>query len=464
MIGWLLLGLFACGDGLPDRIEDCPDEACRLSWVLDAYGRDPDRAVAAIDTIADPVERVVVVTRVVETWPGRTRELCSKLTSGPPRTRCERINGRPHLQTDPPDRKTTARAAGGPSSAALPTPNPASSPYYGVKTGPGPCQQRREPHVCYATQAMREALADPGKAAAACAGIEEQKWSSECLFSAAEMLVNARGVEGIAGASDLCIAAVPFSANCLAHVLVMLAKTTPDATEARPDQWAPLVPVAEALAAYWSARSPENADLFVDRFWSETMSLAYADTPQVTGGPIDALPARVMPHVRAAAAYRLMELDGLGAREGLAAWTDALEAALALRADEAHQKPRPTDPRPPPRGPERGRPEADDTVLARSGAALFQGKLNFWDEDRPGDEALPAIFYWGTARRTYSADARTDLGICVLEAAAQHANLAAKKGDRAAVERARALLVEGAASADPATRWTAERLLAAALP
>ncbi len=457
MIAALLSLLLACGLGSPERIEDCPDEKCRLDWVLERYERDPEGAIAGVEKVEDPVERVVIVTRIVETWPGRTQKLCSMLTLGPPRTRCERINGRPHLQSNPPVRDATLRPAGGPSSSSLPTPSPERSPYYGAPAAKGPCFTRREPHVCYATQALRDALKNPMDAARACAGIPDQKWHSECLFSAAEMLVNARQISGLEGANDLCIAAVPFSSNCLAHVLVMLAKTAPDATERDPAVWAPTQETASAIERYWIQRDPSSAALFVDRYWSELMSLAYAGTPEVTGGPLDGLPERAWPQVRAAAALRLVEMEGLAAHPSLDAWTEALDLALQRRAETPYRPPAP-----PPANPRRA-PDPQAPTPS-SGVSLFQGKQNFWEEDQPGDEVWTAAFYWGTGRRAVSPDPKIDLRICALEAIAQVGSVAKTRGDMDGLARARALLGEGAASPEPVVKWTGERLLQKAVP
>lgn len=451
-----LLALLACGSRLPERIEDCPDTTCREEWLLERYAQDPDEAAEALERVEDPVERVVLVTRLVETWPGRTRALCNKVAPGPARTRCERINGRPHLQSDPPKLESTGRprAAGGPSTPDLPAPSPATSPYHGVEPVQGPCAQRQEPRVCYATQALRDVREDPRRAAAACAGLQDQKWVSECLFSAAEMLASSRRTEGLTAASDLCVAAVPFSSNCLAHLIIILARQSPDATERDPAAWAPLNHTADAIAAHWQQRYPEYVDLHLDRFWSEVMSLAYGNTPEVTGGPLEGVPERARRHVRAAAALRLMELQGVRAQPTIAAWIDAVEAALAARAEQTWRPPPLVQPKQRERGEENKQPQ---------GAGMFLGKENFWREDLEGDEAWPATFYWGTGRRTWTDEVRQDLAICVLEAAAQMAFRAQQKGDKPALDHARALVREGMSSPEPAVRWTAERLWARAL-
>lgn len=453
----LLLGLLGCGARLPERLADCADAECRQAWMLDRWTKDQGAAREALNQVEDPVERVILVTKLVETWPGETDSLCKTLAAGPGRTRCERINSRPHLQTEPPDPPVAKpREAGGPRAQNIAPPAPETSPFYKVQPLLGPCAQRREKHVCYATQALREARQDTSRAASACAGIGEAKWIAECQFSAAEMLINARGDAGFRDSIDLCIASPPFTGNCIAHMLVMLASRTPDATERDPAAWAPLVSSGQTVEAEWRRRDPERADLYVDRFWSEAMSAAYAGTPQVTGGPLDGLPEVAGRHIRAGATLRLMELEGVRAHPSLQAWVDAVKLALSERAEATY---RPVPPPPP------NRKSVEDLEIASSvPGGLFQGRENLWDGDRPGDEVYSATFFWGTARRTWSANPDEDLLICVLESAGQVAYTSRGSGDKAAETAARALLEEGRTSTVSAAAWTAQRILERELP
>ena len=98
---------------------------------------------------------------------------------------------------------------------------------------------------------------------------------------------------------------------------------TPDATEATPDGWKPVMRMAEAIEQEWRVRDPEQVELYVDRFWSESMAMAYVGTPDVTGGPLSALPEGAWRHVRASATFRLMQLEGPGAHPTVHAWVDA---------------------------------------------------------------------------------------------------------------------------------------------
>ena len=75
----------ACGKGLPDLLADCADATCRSDLVIAAFGRSAEEGAAAIDQLPDPLERIAVVSRLVEVYPGKTLGLCDKRTRGPPR-------------------------------------------------------------------------------------------------------------------------------------------------------------------------------------------------------------------------------------------------------------------------------------------------------------------------------------------------------------------------------------------
>lgn len=453
----ILLLLAACG-GLPDQIEDCSDAQCRSDWLLAHYQQEPEVVARAVDGIEDPVERVAAVTRVVEAFPGRSRELCSKLVPGPSQSWCKRLNERPHLITEPAPKAALTRPGGGPSSADLPVSDASTSPYAGVKPEPSPCDGREDKHVCYANLATREVQDSPRRAAAACAGITEQKWAEECNFGAAETLILTRGAAGLGDAYDLCTLAGSFGPNCLAHVEILLAQAAPDSAAYDPESWTLVQAAASEVERAWGARNPAYADIYVDRFWSEAASYAYAESKVVMGTPLVSVPERAQRHVRAAASLRMMELDGAGRYGGLDGWMDALETALALRSEQ------------PPAGaalPLSASPMYERGVAGGRGQeiqpmkALFQGKLQNWKEDRPGDEQVPATFYWGTGRRTWSSVPRQDEAICVLEAAAQVAVSSKGNNDGQGFSAARRLLDEGSKSTEGPIRWTASRLLGA---
>lgn len=421
----------ACRGGLPDTLAGCADASCRSDWVVAAWSRDRAEAVAAADQIADPVERMAVLIRLVETWPGETAQLCEKLTRGPVRQRCERIHARPHLWTAPAASAPALRAASGPGDIALPSLGPSASRFADVQPLAGPCAQRRDTISCYTGQAVREVgHGATRRAAAACAAIAVEKWRFECMFSAAEEVIETRGAEGVADSSDLCLAAGDFASNCIRHLVERLARDTPDATVTDPAVWAGVRRGADRLRETWSARDSRLAELYVGRYWSEVARFAYGWTSEVTGGPLAVLSAEAAPYVRASAAARLVALDGLQAHATLADWTDALRDALARTASASLDHPR------------------ED---------LNHDAEIFWPEDVGAeDSTIPAIFYMGTARRAVSPDPEVDLQLCILEAIARQGLVStATPVDRAAALR---IVAEGLGAADGLVRWTAARL------
>ena len=70
-----------------------------------------------------------------------------------------------------------------------------------------------------------------------------------------------------------------------------------------------------------------------------------------------------------------------------------------------------------------------------------------WGQDLKGEESREARLYLDGSRRGVSGDLRTDMAVCVLEAAAR-----LEPPDLA-------LLREGEAREDPLLKWTAQRLL-----
>ena len=72
---------------------------------------------------------------------------------------------------------------------------------------------------------------------------------------------------------------------------------------------------------------------------------------------------------------------------------------------------------------------------------------DYWPSDRDGEAHFAAISYLGESRRTMARDPTTDIGLCVLEAAARRSPPAIE------------LLRGAAGSSDERLRWTAVRLL-----
>ena len=160
------------------------------------------------------------------------------------------------------------------------------------------------------------------------------------------------------------------------------------------------------------------------------MYVAYKKTDVITGNPLNFVDPRWHLHVRSAAAYRLVELEGEQERS-LGEWTDRLEEVLALRVDV-----------------EPAAQNVNLRELALSAGQRLWPRDQIWNKDRPGDEEIPSTYYLGRTRRTFSEDARVDASICILEA------LFRQKAD------VQGLLAEAQAHPDPSMKWTGKHLVA----
>ncbi len=421
---FFLLG--GCSVSPPSDVSppSCADAACRQARALAAWAQEPAEGIRLIEALPDGVERSAAVARLMESDPAGVSELCDLLPQGKLRVRCQRTADRPHLWEGPTDPVPTGvRAAGGPRSHRLASVQTRTSVLLSVSGDLGLCISAPDPHTCAWARAMElGAKGQVREAAARCAGIKVEggdvdAWQSECRFSAAEATIRAQGAAGYAGAAELCLSAGRFQERCLIHLSRDLAARAPAADGGSGPALEAMVEAAEAIGRFWA--DDAAAPKFVDHFWSLALGYAFQKAQTVTGDMLDSVPASVRPHVHAAAAWRLVALEGLGTHN-LPYWLRALDVALASRAG----------------GPER-----------LVDAVHMPGVGNLWGVDVAADREVRAIIYMGMGRRGTSVSTASDRLICLLEAAARQ--------DPPGM----ALLAEAAAIPDPAVRWTANRLL-----
>ncbi|MBN1336787.1 MAG: hypothetical protein JXB39_12595, partial [Deltaproteobacteria bacterium] len=212
-----------------------------------------------------------------------------------------------------------------------------------------------------------------------------------------------------------------FSPQCYAHLAMEPTALAPRADTPDPEAWVGQIEAARQLADLWADLDPAFGQLQVELFWSRSLDYAYSLAQVVTGDPLAVLPADTVPHVRAAAAARLLETEA-GAGRDLASWVRSLAMALERRGEV------PSDP---------------------PAARRHDARKDLWPVDGPGEDTYPAVYYRGVSRRTMARDPTSDLTICVLEAGARLGTPGS------------ALLAEGRRHGDPLVRWTAERLLQA---
>jgi len=373
--------------------------------VLEAWPEDQDKAQAMIEALPAALEQEAAMSKVLDAYPSEVVALCAQYTSGTTRGRCVQISERPHLFSRlPPARSTVGRPGGGPANSRLYPGTLRNSPYSEIESNSGPCLDQPDVNGCLWKRAQLKVQEGEIKQAVALCnavpleGIPPARWRSECMFLAAEMLVADGRHERYSDAIDMCMTGQLYRPNCLAHLLQKLGREAPKADVMAPEEWARIKRFEQSVLEAWEY-DPVR-EVMVSRLWSEATGHAYVSVVTVTGDPLDHVPEIAIPHVRAAAASRLLELEGKGDRT-LEDWVDALEAALERRS-----KPVTTD-------------AVAEEPFEGDKPARFKGKIEMWPRDLGEDGQRPAELYLGTARRTTSKDARTDLALVILESAAR---------------------------------------------
>ena len=401
----------------PTGIEACLDPACRQEWAVEQWPVDSESVTAAVNELADPIDRIAVVTRLAEAWPGQTASLCAALQPGPARSRCDQLNNRPHLFTPrQPPRSDPARIGSGPAGPSRVPPIPWVSSLVEVTASTGVCLEPT-PSACRSQQA---ALAiqqrQPEQAVAWCQAIGEALWRDECLFVSAQQLADIHGAPAYAQAVDLCALAGDFIGDCFAH----LSNTLRPHPAPRTHDWDGTASIAATITQTWATHDPRFGGILVDHFWAASVWRRYGQRGVVLGAPEDA-PDEMQAHIRTTSAINLLRIEDPQHPQTLAVLTRQLIDVLA-------------QPRPRTRRPEQAH-----------WAVTLEGDRWPSDADAHASE-IPALVYPGGARRPTDDDAETDAVLALLEAAAY-------------MEPPRQDLIEQAA-ADPRAivAWSAGRL------
>lgn len=424
---WPLL-LAACGRGAPpERLQDCADAPCQSAWVLAHLDQDPQGTASAIAGLRDPVAQLALVELIGSTQPQQLAALCDELPASEVRGRCSSLAARGHLWKKQMSRGPSAReSAANAGDEGLADLVPARSAAIWQTRNQSPISVENCTSVAQLCQtaAAVAALPDSGRAAGFCLAIEDPRWQSECFFKAAEAAYTTLPDDRIGDASALCLGAGDYARHCLRHLTWVSARRAPNALSGGQSDWDAYGRALDALASPL-APDPALQSSFLDIAWANGLRAAYDGQVAITGRPLDFVPAERQPDVRAAAVWRLWNLEAQQPRD-LAAWVARAAEVLADR-----------DRRP---GAHRGEPRE------------HLDWLSGWSDLLPEERALPRVSLLGMGHRTTSEDVPTDLAICVLEAAG-HAS-----------PPSRALLREGQSATDPRVRWTALRLLALGNP
>jgi len=394
-----LIPLLSCGPQPVSDLQACDDAACRQQHLLAAFDADPQDTVALLGDL-EPVQQEALVRILAEQRPDDLEASCGAVAAGSPAWAiCSRLRERPHL----------VRGKRGTAAEEQPT-----------RTAQGPVS--RHPPI-------PTAVADPPVATVqACAerfpGLDAAQ--AECLFQAAEALAGSERWRATARVVPLCVAAGDFVHGCLHHSIATMLPPLPAADRAAPEDLTETLQAVDALA---TAVGEAHADVYASFFWSMWTAHSFRAAQRVDGRLLEVLPPQAEPHVRMAAAFRMLQLQGANLVPDLEAWTVALEAALA---DPGVANPG-----------------------SRHDATLWKSR-DFWPDDliRAGEQNVPAAFCLGPGRRAISSDPHEDLQLALLEASARLNRPPAQDFYVGVVQGDGSLLV----------RWTAVRLLGALYP
>ena len=331
---WVALSISLACSGRPERFEDCRDLSCRELQLEESWRKDPQALSRSLAAMDDPLERAVLALRLVEAHPGHTQQLCQLSLDEASHQRCVRLNQRPHLQTSPAADQAPAVQSLSPSQGAGPPALPWSSPPLLA-----PCPHEGLRTACQGQHALgRAADQDWAAVAAACLAVEEPRWSWECFFQAADTAITRHGGRAADAALQLCLGSGDFYSNCLAHVAMRMARLAPAANAAAPGPWLALVRNVELARSSLEAWDAELAQRLAQRCWAEIAMVAYQRTAAPSGAPLDHLPSEAQPHIRAAAAWRLWQLESRQVRS-LAHWQERLQQLLDSREEAPSQRP-----------------------------------------------------------------------------------------------------------------------------
>ncbi|MEL6346248.1 MAG: hypothetical protein AAFV53_24265 [Myxococcota bacterium] len=348
----------------------------------------PSVLAQRVNAIDDPIARMAMLDTMLSEDPAVAVEMCRHLNGHDERSQCFQVAHRPHLWVDRYMRPLASR----------PRPDAHTPSFSQVQ--PEPCPDCRTPFAVIRAAGDHAKRGDARMAAGICKGLSDTRWSDECMFHAAEQCVHDLRSPGYADAVGLCTASASFSSACLMHIHTFPQMQSPLTTEK--SDWEPVIQYAETIRAFWSERDPGFGDLAEGQLWSVTLVNAYFQSRDISGEPLDFLPASAVPHVHSAVALRLAT-DGMFEGMDLATASASLDTALERRVGTTRrQRPKmiPLDP------------------------------ASIWDTS---SDKVGMIPYLNTGLRQHHSEPTTDRLLALLEAVARRPRL-----DRAWIPQARA--------------------------
>ena len=328
------------------------------------YQEDPQKVIADLQQIENPIEQLQLVEQLSKAFPGQTTELCALLRDKD-QAYCLEQNLRPHLWM------------------------PSKEKQFSSKT-----EQQVDEHNDCQTQSCIQQLAlssarsgNIAKVQQICAQLQSSKWVDECIFMAAEESVSIKGTQNYAVGVELCLKAGNFQENCQFHLIQKLAQKAPDAHSL--SDWQEIWRGHHAIQSAWSWRNPEFQKILLSRLWSEALGLGFAGVDQITGNALEHIPKEYRHHLHSAAVLRAFQLEEIASRN-LMQWSQYLIDQLSIISEKK---------------------------ASVNQQRKFRAASNLW-VDTDSQEAVG--IYLVTSKRWIAQTDVEDIQIAILEAVARH--------------------------------------------
>jgi hypothetical protein len=420
----VLVTIAGCGSGAPRPAESAPESEpghwLPLRFELEPlWEQDPVAFMREVDAHPDAVERLALVDATVMAHSKEvlSQGLCRHLGDPGTRQRCDQWASRPHLGE-------RERASG-----------PGSTASHAASNACLVGCPRGMPSLSCAVHLAQQpgAITDEGSP---CDCLGGGSATSECVFQAAEALLEREGLGAFERSYELCMRSEDYAGECRAHILEIAGTRSFQGQEEDAVVWSQLVELDGVLSILDSGNRASASHLSMrEELWTAAFRSVRDHRCSLDPRWLMSLPASAKPHLHAGVAWWAVAQHPDPARS-LEDWVALAERRMLAEERDVGCQPellQVTDSQP-----------FAALGLRRKGSGLCRGELP------PDLERAPrCVAYHRQGFRPVVDDLRTDLTICVIEAGAR------------LLADPQPLLREGAAHADPVVRWRARGLLVA---